>query len=408
LFRAKPHPLKLAIVTETFPPEVNGVAMTFGNLAATLADRGHEITVWRPSRPELTRTKHPAGLTEEWLPGFPIPCYPLLRFGFPAWRRLRQAWTNVRPDLVHVVTEGPLGASAITVARSLQIPVTSSFHTNFHTYARNYGFGVLRGAALAWLRRVHNRTDRTFAPTAQLCAELSAEGFKNLAVLSRGVDTSRFDPARRCPALRARWDADENTLVVIHVGRIAAEKNFELLFRAYDAMASATPKIRFVVVGEGPIKSQLVRKHPNCIFEPFYSREEIGRFYASADMYVHTSLTETFGNVLIEAMASGLAVVGFDYAAARQFVKHGESGLVVARGEDDDLVSEAVRVALDAPLRAKLRSGARLELLSQSWEQITAEFERELVTVVRSRGAKMHRPSLLPAFTHGTKNTPVA
>jgi len=382
--------------------------MTFGNLASALAGRGHEVTVWRPNRPELTRGEPAAGLSEVWVPGFPIPRYPLLRFGLPAWRRLRQAWTHQRPDLVHVVTEGPLGASAITVARSLQIPVTSSFHTNFHTYVRDYGFGVLRGAALAWLRRVHNRTDRTFAPTAQLCAELSAEGFRNLSVLSRGVDTRRFDPARRCPALRARWGADENTLVVIHVGRIAAEKNFDLLFRAYQAMGAARPNIRFVVVGEGPIKAQLVRKHPGCVFEPFYSREEIGRYYASADMYVHTSLTETFGNVLVEAMASGLAVVGFDYAAARRFVKHGENGLVVARDEDDRLVAEAVRLALDGPLREKLGSAARLELVSQSWEQVATEFERELVAVARSRGPKVARSSLLPAFAHGSKNTPAA
>lgn len=393
--------MKLAIVTETFPPEVNGVAMTFGNLASLLVGRGHEVTVWRPNRPELARPASTAGWSEEWVPGFPIPRYPSLRFGLPAWGRLHRAWRRRRPDLVHVVTEGPLGASAITVARSLGIPVTSSFHTNFHTYLRNYGFGLLRGVAHAWLRRVHNRTERTFAPTAELCAELEAGGVKNLAVLSRGVDTSRFDPARRCPVLRARWGADENTLVVIHVGRLAPEKNFDLLFRAYDAMGAARPATRFVLVGEGPIKAQLARRHPDCIFEPFQSRDEIGRYYASADLYVHASLTETFGNVLIEAMASGLAVVGFNYAAARQFVKSGQNGLLVARGEDERLIAEAVRLAVDAPLRGTLGASARRELLSQSWERVAAEFERELAAVARRHGAARMVAPVPATLVHG-------
>ena len=189
--------VKLTIVTETFPPEVNGVAMTFGHIASELGRRGHQVTVYRPRRDDLRPADADPGVCEIALPGLPIPGYPLLRLGLPAAGTLRRRWRADRPDLVHVVTEGPLGASAISAARALGVPVTSSFHTNFHAYTADYGFAPLHRLVLAWLRRVHNRTRRTFAPTAELCAELAALGFRDLTVLSRGVDLRHFDPARR-------------------------------------------------------------------------------------------------------------------------------------------------------------------------------------------------------------------
>ena len=150
-------PVNIAIVTETFPPEINGVAMTFGLIASELGRRGHRVTVYRPHRRDLPATSLVTGITEVALPGMPIPGYPLLRLGLPACSRLMGEWRRERPDLVHVVTEGPLGASAITAARRLGLPVTSSFHTNFHAYTGNYGFAPLRRVVLAWLRRIHNR-----------------------------------------------------------------------------------------------------------------------------------------------------------------------------------------------------------------------------------------------------------
>lgn len=373
--------MNIALVTETFPPEVNGVAMTFGVIARELSRRGHQITVYRPRRDDLATGPRQREYAEVALPGMPIPRYPQLRLGFPARRGLRKRWEQVRPDLVHVATEGPLGASAVSAARDLGVPVTSSFHTNFHSYTRDYGFSALRGPVLAWLRRVHNRTLRTFAPTADLCAELQELGFTNLAVMSRGVDTWAFHPARRSPELRARWGAEADTPVVIHVGRMAPEKNYDLLFRAYAAMREANPRLRFVLAGEGPLRAKLQREHPECIFAGFFSREEIGRYYASADLYVHASLSETFGNVLTEAMASGLAVAGFDYAAARQFVVHGESGLSVPVDQPDALVEAAVMLATDPLLCTQLRGNARAAVEAQSWERVIVNFETELLAV---------------------------
>jgi len=370
--------VKIALVTETFPPEVNGVAMTFGVIARELGRRGHAVTVYRPHRPDLPSFGAPVEFRAVSLPGFPVPGYPLLRMGWPARRVFARRWRADRPELVHVVTEGPLGASAVAAARDLGIPVTSSFHTNFHAYARHYRLAPFRRPVLAWLRHVHNRTRRTFAPTEELAAELRGLGFRNVGVLSRGVDTWQFHPARRSLELRRQWGADADQPVVLHVGRMAAEKNYGLLFQAYAAMRAVNPRLVFVLAGEGPLKARLQREHPECIFAGFFSRQEIGRYYASADIYIHASLTETFGNVLTEAMASGLAVAGFDYAAARQFVRHGHSGLVVPCDRPAALLEAGALLAGDDFLRAQLRREARPAVEAQSWETVIARFESDL------------------------------
>lgn len=383
--------MKLTLVTETFPPEVNGVAMTFGVIARELGRRGHEVTVIRPGRSDLASGDSGSDYRQVAVRGVPIPGYALLRLGLPAGGFLTRTWRRSRPDLVHVATEGPLGYSAIRAAAALGIPTSSSFHTNFHSYTSHYRIGPLRHLALGWLRHVHNRTARTFVPTEDLIAELSGQGFRNLSLLSRGVDTVQFDPLRRSPSLRAQWNAGPEDPVVIHVGRMAAEKNYPLLFRAFDAMRAANPSCRFVLAGEGPLKAELMRRHPECIFAGFFSRSEIGRYYASADIYVHASLTETFGNVLTEAMASGLATASFDYAAARLFVRNGENGLAVPCGEADGLVKAAVRLATDPSLAKRLRASARAAVLPHSWTQVIERFETDLQEVAFGKA-----PSPLP------------
>lgn len=385
--------VNLAVVTETFPPEINGVAMTFGIIARELARRGHEVTVYRPRRDDLPRGEETGEFAEVPLPGWPIPRYPLLRMGLPAGRRLRADWSAVRPDLVHVVTEGPLGASAITAALALGVPVTSSFHTNFHAYTRHYGFGLLRGVTLRWLRHVHNRTRRTFAPTLELCDELRDLGFRELRLMSRGVDTWQFHPARRAEPLRAKWGVAPGDPVVIHAGRMAAEKNYGLLLETFAAMREANPRCRFVLVGDGPLRAKLQRAHRHCIFPGFVPRAELARHYASADIYIHASLTETFGNVLTEAMASGLAVAAFDYAAARQFVRHGQNGLAVPCDRPEALIEASVLLVTDDLLRTQLRIAARAAVEPQSWENVIGRFEADLA---EAAGVALPVPATAP------------
>ncbi len=386
--------MNIALVTETYSPEINGVAMTLGRLVDGLAQRGHRLTIIRPRQrhesPRFSVTQRVA-CRQVRLPGIPIPGYPQLRLGLPASRRLRQLWSLSRPDLVHVATEGPLGASAITTAHEFGIPVTSSFHTNFDQYTRDYRIGWLKPVVAAWLRHLHNRTRRTFVPTPTLLTRLSTEGYTNLRLLSRGVDTALFNPAQRDASLRNSWGVAPEDPVILHVGRIAPEKNYPLLFRAFDAVKAVEPRARLVLVGDGPRLSAYQRQRPDVIFTGFYTGLNLARHYASGDLYLHASSTETFGNVITEALASGLAVSAFDYAAAHEFIRHEENGLVAPVDDEATFFANARRLITDRPLRQSLRAAAPAAVHNRSWDAVIDGFAADLA-------AAMHEIPAPPAL----------
>lgn len=381
-----PKSLNLVLVTETYSPEINGVAMTLGHLVHGLTGRGHHVTVIRPrQRAEkgVSAGQAAGAVTQHLLPGLPIPGYPLLRFGLPAGDRLRELWRQSRPDLVHIATEGPLGFSALNAARALGLPVTSSFHTNFHHYTHDYRFSWLFSLTAKWLRHFHNRTLRTFAPTRALCDELAAVGYQNLRLLSRGVDTGLFTAARRNQAQRLAWGAGAADPVVIHTGRLAREKNYALLIRAFDALRAANPRCRFVVVGDGPLRAELAAKLPYVHFTGFVERSILAAHYASGDIYLHASVSETYGNVAAEALASGLAFAGYDYAAAHELVRPEENGLLVPLGDEAAFIAAAVRLATEPALAARLRARAAAAVQARSWDNVVIQFAADLAEAVR-------------------------
>ncbi len=370
--------------------------MTLGRLVDGLAQRGHRLTIIRPrQRHESARfsVTQRVACRQVRLPGVPIPGYPQLRLGLPAGRRLRQLWSINRPDLVHVATEGPLGASAITTARAFGIPVTSSFHTNFDQYTRDYRIGWLKPIVATWLRHVHNRTLRTFVPTRALLARLDAEGYTNLRLLSRGVDTALFNPGRRDEALRASWGAAPGDPVIIHVGRMAAEKNYPLLFRAFDAIKAVEPRARLVLVGDGPMLSVYQRRRPDVVFTGFYTGVNLARHYAAGDIYLHASTTETFGNVITEALGSGLAVSAFDEAAAHEFIQPETGGLLAPVGDEAAFLANAVRLGRDPALRRRLAAIAPVVVSDMSWDTIIDRFAADLVSAMAEHHASPANPT---------------
>lgn len=376
--------MKLALVTETFPPEINGVAMTLQRLVEGLARRGHDLTVLRPRRAPADAPAGHGLYHEELFASLPIPGYAFLRLGLPARRGLIELWSRQRPDLVHVATEGPLGYSALLAARRLGLPVSSSFHTNFHAYSRHYGCGFLTRGALAYLRHFHNRTLATFAPTAELNRQLADAGFARLRLLARGVDTRLFSPAHRSEALRAQWGLAPDDLAVVHVSRLAAEKNHPLLLAAFTSIRAAHPRAKFILVSDGPLRKKLQRAHPWIRFTGFLDAGALAAHYASADLFLYASLTETFGNVVLEAMASGLPVAAFDYAAAARFIRHGENGWLMPCGDHGAFLAGASTLAADAALRRRLGAAARATAETVPWDGIVAGFERDLSELARS------------------------
>ena len=339
------RPLRIACVTETYPPEVNGVAMTIARLVQSLRVRGHVVQVVRPRQLADAAATPVDGHADVLVRGMAIPNYEGLRMGLPCKGTLVKLWRQQRPDVVHIATDGPLGRSALLAAKALGLPVCSDFRTNFHAYSKHYGFGFLRRPIMAWLRRFHNATQCTMVPTQALHDDLHRLGFRDLVQVARGVDVRRFDTAHRSEALRAQWGAGPDDLVVTCVGRLAPEKNLTTLVAAFDAIHRAHPRARLVLVGDGPMRKELQTRCPEAIFAGQRNGGDLAAHYASADLFLFPSVTETFGNVTTEAMASGLAVVAFDYAAAGRLIRHGENGALVPFEDDAAFVATATRTA---------------------------------------------------------------
>jgi glycosyltransferase involved in cell wall biosynthesis len=366
--------MHIAMVTETYPPEVNGVARTVALMAEGLRALGHSIQLVRPRQGGADAALASANYQELLRPGIPIPRYTQLKMGLPSRRALLRAWRERPPDVVHIATEGPLGWSALAAARRLGLPVASDFHTNFHAYSEHYGVAWLARPVAAVLRNFHNRCDCTMVPTDEMAGELARLGFARLRVVGRGVNAQTFSPQKRRAALRAQWGARDEDLVALCVSRFAPEKNFPLVIEAYEAMRRASPATRLVLVGDGPLLAQLRKADTGSVIAGRLVNGELSAHYASADVFLFPSVTETFGNVTLEAMASGLAVVAYRYAAARQHLEHGRSGLLAEPGDRAGFIAQAERLAREPGLARELGRAARAAAAPVSWERITADF----------------------------------
>jgi len=373
--------MRIDFVTDTFPPDVNGVAMTLGRLSEGLRRRGHRVHVIRTGegRPGETVAASVA-----------LPGYKEVRVGLPGPFRLRKRWLKRRPDAVYVATESPLGDSAVRAAKALGIPVIAGFHTNFHEYMSQYRLGGLQSAAKAYLKRFHSRADCTLAPSAEVVEALKADGFHEVHLLGRGVDTELFHPAKRCETLRSEWGAVFGAPVLLIVGRVAAEKNLDLAMEAFAQLSAKLPALRCVVVGDGPIRERLAQAHGRVVFAGVQTGEDLARHYASADVLLFPSETETFGNVLLEGLASGLVTVSYDYAAAAKHVRHGENGIKAVKGDAEDFLARAGE-AIELARHESLRTEARLTAETLGWEQVVTSFEERIAAL-----AGQSPPLILP------------
>ncbi len=367
--------LRIGIVTETWPPEINGVALTIARWVEGLRQRGHIVQLVRVRQGHGDAPEPADALETLQLPGFRIPGYPQLQGGWPAQRALLDYWRRTPPDLIHVVTEGPLGYSALRAARRLAIPASTSFHTNFDGYSRHYHLGWLARPIRAYLRHFHNQGIQTLVPTAELAQQLQTLGFHHTQVLARGVDTTRFSPHRRDPDLRQQWGATPETLVALYVGRLAAEKNLELVIAAFQAIRRTHPDARLALVGDGPLAARLRAHYPDFVYCGMRQGLDLATHYASADLFLFPSLTETFGNVVLEAMASGLAVAAFDYAAAHAHVVPGSSGWLAPFGDAEAFITQAAALATDVASLRRMGETARQAMLQVDSERIYDRLE---------------------------------
>lgn len=361
----------VALVTETWPPEINGVAMTLSRLAQGLHERDWQVTLVRPKQP----LEPGDGLKHVTVPGIPIPGYSGLRFGLPVVRTLLGQWRQHRPDIVHIATQGPLGWAALRAAKQLDLPVTTSFHTNFHQYCRHYRLGFARGAVQRYLRLFHNQSRCTMTPNESLSSSMQEEGYRNVVTVGRGVDGGLFSPSWRDEALRAQWGLNPQQLAVIHVGRLAPEKNLQGVAEAFRHFQLLQPRARMVWVGDGPQMNNLRKRYPDHVFAGAQTGVALARHYASADVFLFASLTETFGNVVLEAMSSGLAVVAYRYAAAATYIRHDENGMLADFGDSAAFNRFAATLAARPQHLRILGEQARQSLQELPWDAVCDQFE---------------------------------
>jgi len=367
--------MRIAVVTETWPPEVNGVALTLAKLVHGLCERNHAVQLIRPRQDKNETALAQDDMSELLLTGLPIPRYPQLKLGLPSKKALIRAWTLRRPDLVHIATEGPLGWSALQAARRLRLPVTSDFRTNFHSYSKHYGVGWLRKPIVAYLRKFHNNTACTMVPTHLLKSELQKLGFDKLRVVARGVDTEMFNPRHRSEALRQSWGADANTLVLLSVGRLAPEKNLDLVVKTYQALRAAQRPVRLVLAGDGPYRAELQARCPDAVFLGMCDHQTLSSVYPSADLFLFPSLTETFGNVTLEALACGTPVLAFDSAAASELVQADRNGWLVQGEREEDFLAKALEMTRDTARLMDMRSQTSESVAALDWLQIVMQVE---------------------------------
>ncbi len=409
------------IVTESFPPDVNGVAHSVLRVAGHLVQRGHQPLVIAPQPGRRTGRSGPApfgqalsdpALPHPALPGVaspdealpypvvrvpsvPLPGYSGFRLGL-ARRRLREAMTAHRGDLVHLASPFWLGAQGAAAASRLRLPVVAVYQTDVPGYARVYRTGRL-GEEAAWrcLRHIHDRAARTLAPSTGSAATLHAHGIGRVWLWGRGVDTSRFQPVRRSAALRAQL-APGGQVIAGYVGRIAAEKRLDLL-----AGVAALPGVRLVVVGGGPADAAARRLLPGAVFLGPRHGDELAAIYASLDIFVHAGPHETFGQTLQEAAASGLPVVAPAAGGPLDIVTDGPTGSLVPPGEAGPLAAAVARLAADPALRAAQGRAGRERVLGRSWAALGDELIGHYAAVLGDRAAPGQAAAAPPAAPVG-------
>ena len=394
--------MRVAIITESFPPDVNGVAHCVLRVAELLTSYGHHPLVIAPQPPgERGAREGEKGAYRERgahgtgtfpfpvvrVPAVPLPGYPSFRIGLPSGR-VRAALIRHEAEVVHLASPVFLGAHGAAVARRLGLPAVAVYQTDLPSYARAYRLGRAGEAfAWRWLRGIHNAAARTLAPSTVTATGLLGQGIGNVWLWGRGVDTRRFDPAKRSQELRAALLAKGThggELIVGYIGRLATEKRVELL-----AGITALAGVRLVVVGAGPAEAMLRQHMPDAVFLGERRGEELAAIYASLDVFVHSGPYETFGQTLQEAASSGLPVVAPAAGGPLDLVDDGVTGYLVPPSDPGAFTAAVARLAADPAARAAFGAAGRRKVLSRSWPALTEELIGHYAAVLGARPAKV-------------------
>lgn len=357
--------MKIAFFTESLLPHVDGVSLTLARLFATLERREVDFRIFSPFEPHLPSWSgrvRPVRYVR-------FPLYPDYRVTIPGGRAAAQL-RKYAPDLIHVVSPTPMAVWAQRQARRMGVPVVSSFHTHFVSYFRYYGVPRLEGLGWRYLRWFYGRCERIYAPSPSMVRELRARGIEPVELWSRGIDLERFHPGKRDPALRAAAGADSDTPILLLVSRLVAEKDLADLIPMERLLRERGVPHRLVLVGDGPMRDELEAALNDAHFAGHQSGDALARWYASADVFVFPSTTETFANVVLEARASSLPAVVVDRGGPPDQIQHGVNGFIARANDPADLADKVEPLLRDAALRQRVGAAARESAEPQDWEVI--------------------------------------
>jgi phosphatidylinositol alpha 1,6-mannosyltransferase len=357
--------MRVAIVTESFLPQINGVANSVCRVVEHLAAHGHDAVVIAPGDGASEYVGQPVVR----VPSFTLPGNDDSVVGLSSHRRIARLFRDFRPDVVHLASPAWLGKAGMSAAVKLSLPTVAVFQTDLAAFARGYRLWRTIGdeAIWAWLRRIHDQADRTLAPSAATMRQLAGHGFPRLARWGRGVDLVRFHPAHRDEALR-RWIAPGGEVIVGYVGRLAPEKRVASLTALRDI-----PNVKVAIVGGGPSEDMLREALPGAAFLGFRTGEELSRAYASLDVFVHTGPAETFCQAVQEALASGVPVVAPAAGGPVDLVRPGATGVLVDPDDPAHLRAAVSRLVHDATLRSSMAAAARESVAGRSWARVCDE-----------------------------------
>jgi phosphatidylinositol alpha 1,6-mannosyltransferase len=379
--------MKIAYFTESLYPLVDGVSRTLSRLFATLEKQGVDFDVFSPFQPDDGTSwrgrVHPVGYVR-------FPLYRDYRISLPLLGTVRRVMDAEAPDLVHVVSPTPMAYAAQRLARSRGIPVVASFHTHFVSYFRYYGFSRLQPIGWSILRAFYRGCSRVYAPSHSIIEELEANGIENVELWSRGIDLVAFSPAHRRDGLIGDLTG-ECAPVLLLVSRLVREKDLGDLVETSRILTSRGVRFRLALVGEGPMRAELEAALPNAIFAGHRTGEELANWYASADVFVFPSTTETLGNVVLEALASGLPTVVVDRGGPKDLITHGENGFIAPANDTVALADLLQAILEDVGLRSRMSMAARASATSRDWETINGALlasYRMVIDEYRSAGGK--------------------
>ncbi|HEY7356981.1 MAG TPA: glycosyltransferase family 1 protein [Ktedonobacterales bacterium] len=371
--------MRVALVTENFLPKIDGVTRTLAMLLEHLQRQRHQAMVLAPDG----APKRYAGASVFGTPGLPLPMYPELRILLPP-PRFKHLLGRFQPDIIHVADPMALGAAAIFWAQRLGIPVVSSYHTNLAAYCSYFHLGMLTEPTWTYRRFLHAQCAVTLCPSASTALQLEQRGFSRVQVWPRGVNGALFNPRQRAEAWRQHISANPDAKLMLYVGRLSYEKNLDALLAAFEAIENDEPDAHLVLVGDGPARQELEQAlhGKRAHFTGYLSGEALAEAYASADLFTFPSTTETFGQVVLEAMASGLPVVAFDAEGVRDQVRHHETGLLAPEG-DIDAFTRNLRALLAQPeRRATMRANARRAAEQRTWESVLNDLLRTYEQII--------------------------